>query len=175
MADEKAKASEAKEKEVKAEETKVEAKAEAKAEAKIEAPAKEEKKADKVELKGDQKKIAEMIEKMSVLELSELVKALEEKFGVSAAAPTMAMAAPVAGDAAPEVEEKTIFDVILQEAGSNMIAVIKAVKNATGLGLKEAKDLVEGAPKPIKEKAAKEEAEALKKELEEAGAKVELK
>ena len=150
--------------EVKAEETKAEAKAEAK-----------EEKADKVELKGDQKKIAEMIEKMSVLELSELVKALEDKFGVSAAAPAMAVAAAPAGDAAPAAEEKTMFDVVLAEAGSNLIAVIKVVKNATGLGLKEAKDLVEGAPKPIKEKASKEEAEALKKELEEAGAKVELK
>lgn len=152
--------------EAKAEETKAEAKAEAK----------EEKKADSVELKGDQKKIAEMIEKMSVLELSELVKALEDKFGVSAAAPAMAVAAaPAAGGDAPAAEEKTMFDVVLAEAGSNLIAVIKVVKNATGLGLKEAKDLVEGAPKPIKEKAAKEEAEALKKELEEAGAKVELK
>ncbi len=145
-------------------------------EAKAEETKVEESKADSVELKGDQKKIAEMIEKMSVLELSELVKALEEKFGVSAAAPAAMMAMPAAGgEAAKEAEEKSIFDVILLEAGSNMIAVIKAVKNATGLGLKEAKDLVEGAPKPVKEGAQKEEAEALKKELEDAGAKVELK
>ena len=134
----------------------------------------EAKKTDSVELKGDQKKIAEMIESMSVLELSQLVKELEEKFGVSAAAPAMAVAAAPA-EAAPAEEEKTIFDVILLEVGANMISVIKVVKNATGLGLKEAKDLVEAAPKPIKEGAAKEEAEALKKELEAAGAKAELK
>lgn len=129
-----------------------------------------------VELKGDAKKIAEMLEKMTVLELSELVKGLEEKFGVSASAP-MAMAMPVAGgsEAAAPAEEKTSFDVILAEAGANKIAVIKVVKAATGLGLKEAKDLVEAAPKPVKEGASKDEAEALKKELEEAGAKVELK
>jgi large subunit ribosomal protein L7/L12 len=114
-----------------------------------------------------------MIEKMSVLELSQLVKAMEEKFGVSAAAPAAAVAAaPVAAEA---VEEKSNFDVILQEAGANKIGVIKAVKNATGLGLKEAKELVEGAPKEVKTEMPKEEAEALKKELEEAGAKVELK
>ncbi|MBN1331759.1 50S ribosomal protein L7/L12 [Candidatus Dojkabacteria bacterium] len=128
------------------------------------------------ELKGDAKNIAEMLEKMTVLELSELVKALEEKFGVSAAAPAMAVAAaPATGEAAGEVEEKSNFDVILAEAGANKIAVIKAVKAASGLGLKEAKELVESAPKPIKEGVAKEDAEALKKALEEAGAKVELK
>ncbi len=127
-----------------------------------------------VELSGEGLKIAEMLEKMTVLELSQLVKGLEEKFGVSASAPAMAMmAAPAA--AAEAVEEKTIFDVVLAEAGANKIAVIKVVKAATGLGLKEAKDLVEAAPKPIKEGANKDEAEALKKELEEAGAKVELK
>lgn len=127
-----------------------------------------------VELSGDGLKIAEMLEKMTVLELSQLVKGLEEKFGVSASAPAMAMmAAPAA--AAEAVEEKTIFDVVLAEAGANKIAVIKVVKAATGLGLKEAKDLVEAAPKPVKEGASKDEAEALKKELEEAGAKVELK
>ncbi len=127
-----------------------------------------------VELSGEGLKIAEMLEKMTVLELSQLVKGLEEKFGVSASAPAMAMmAAPAAP--AEAVEEKTIFDVVLAEAGANKIAVIKIVKAATGLGLKEAKDLVEAAPKPIKEGVAKDEAEALKKELEEAGAKAELK
>jgi large subunit ribosomal protein L7/L12 len=127
-----------------------------------------------VELTGDSKKIAEMLEKMTVLELSELVKALEEKFGVSASAPMAMMAAPAAA-AGPAEEEKSVFDVILAESGANKIAVIKAVKAATGLGLKEAKDLVDTAPKPIKEGVAKEEAEELKKALEEAGAKVELK
>lgn len=126
-----------------------------------------------VELSKDSEKVMEIIEKMSVLELSHLVKAMEDKFGVSAAAP-MAMAMPAAA-AAEEVEEKSTFDVVLAEAGANKIGVIKVVKNATGLGLKEAKDLVEAAPKPVKEGIGKEEAEALKKELEEAGAKVELK
>lgn len=127
-----------------------------------------------VELKGDALKIAEMLEKMTVLEVSELVKALEDKFGVSAAAPVAAVAAaPVA--AAEAAEEKTSFDVELTEAGANKIAVIKVVKNATGLGLKEAKDLVDGAPKMIKEEMKKEDAEKLKAELEEAGAKVTLK
>jgi len=129
---------------------------------------------NKVELKGDSAKIAEMLEKMTVLELSQLVKALEEKFGVSASAPMMAMAAAPA-EAAPAEEEKSIFDVVLTDGGANKIAVIKVVKNATGLGLKEAKDMVDGAPKAIKEGIAKEDAEALKKELETAGAKVELK
>lgn len=129
-----------------------------------------------VELKGDSKKIAEMLEKMTVLELSELVKALEDKFGVSAAAPMAMAAAPTGGaDGDDAAEEKTSFDVILTEIGDNKIAVIKAVKAATGLGLKEAKDLVEGAPKAIKEGIATEDAETLKKELEEAGAKAELK
>lgn len=129
-----------------------------------------------VELTGDALKIAEMLEKMTVLELSQLVKALEEKFGVSAAAPMAVAAMPAAGaaDAAAE-EEKSSFDVILADAGANKIAVIKVVKAATGLGLKEAKDLVDGAPKPVKEGISKEDAEALQKELEEAGAKVELK
>mgnify|MGYP001021866570 CR=1 FL=1 len=126
-----------------------------------------------VELKGDALKIAEMLEKMTVLEVSELVKALEEKFGVSAAAPVAAVAAaPVAAEA---VEEKSSFDVELSETGANKIAVIKVVKNATGLGLKEAKDLVDGAPKIVKEEMKKEDAEKLKAELEEAGAKVTLK
>ncbi len=110
---------------------------------------------------------------MSVMELNDLVKAIEEKFGVSAAA----MAAPAAGGAAaaPVVEEKTEFTVMLLEAGANKVSVIKAVRELTGLGLKEAKDLVDGAPKPVKEGIAKADAEAAKKKLEDAGAKVELK
>lgn len=128
-----------------------------------------------VELKGDAKTIAEMLEKMTVLELSELVKGLEDKFGVSAAAPVAAVAAAPAAGAAEEAEEKTSFDVVLAEVGGNKIAVIKAVKGATGLGLKEAKELVESAPKAVKEGISKEDAEKLQKELEEAGAKVELK
>jgi len=115
------------------------------------------------------------LDSMSVMELNELVKAIEEKFGVSAAA----MAAPAAGGAAAggaaAAEEKTEFTVVLAEAGANKVGVIKAVREITGLGLKEAKDLVDGAPKPIKEGVAKADAEAAKKKLEEAGAKVELK
>ena len=110
---------------------------------------------------------------MTALELSQLVKALEEKFGVSASAPVAAAAAPVA--AAASEEEKSSFNLELTETGANKIAVIKIVKNVTGLGLKEAKDLVDGAPKIVKEDMKKEDAEALKKELEEAGAKVTLK
>jgi len=113
------------------------------------------------------------IEKMSVLDLAELVKILEEKFGVSAAAPAM-MAAPAAGGAAA-VEEKDAFDVELTEAGANKINVIKVVREVTEMGLKEAKDLVDAAPKVLKEGLKKEDAEALKKKLEEAGAKVTLK
>jgi len=128
-----------------------------------------------VELKGDSQKIAELLEKMTVLELSELVKALEEKFGVSAAAPVAAVAAMPAAGAAAEAVEKSNFDVILAEAGANKIAVIKVVKAATGLGLKEAKDMVEAAPKTVKEGASKEDAEKLRDELVAAGAKVELK
>lgn len=115
--------------------------------------------------------ILEAIENMKVLELNELVKAAEEKFGVSASAPVM-MAGAVAGGAA---EEKTEFDVILKAAGANKVAVIKAVRGATGLGLKEAKDLVESAPAALKEGVSKDDAEALKKSLEEAGAEVEVK
>ena len=126
-----------------------------------------------VELKGDALKIAEMLEKMTVLEVADLVKALEEKFGVSATAP-VAAAAPIAAAAAP-VEEKTSFNVELTETGANKIAVIKVVKNVTGLGLKEAKDLVDGAPKMVKEDMKKEDADKLKAELEAAGAKVTLK
>jgi len=113
------------------------------------------------------------LDSMTVMELNELVKAIEEKFGVSAAA----MAAPAAagGGAAAAVEEKTEFNVMLLEAGANKVGVIKAVREITGLGLKEAKDLVDGAPKAVKEAAPKADAEAAKKKLEEAGAKVELK
>lgn len=111
---------------------------------------------------------------LTLIEASELKKALEEKFGVTAAAPMM-MAGGAAPAAAAAVEEKTEFDVILADAGAAKINVIKAVRELTGLGLKEAKDLVDGAPKPVKEGANKEEADAIKKKLEEAGAKVEIK
>jgi large subunit ribosomal protein L7/L12 len=116
----------------------------------------------------------EAIEQMTVLELSELVKALEEKFGVSASAPAVA-AAPVAAAAAPVAEEQTEFDVILTAAGAAKINVIKVVRELTGLGLKEAKDLVDGAPKPVKEKVSKADADAIKAKLVEAGATVEVK
>ncbi|MFA5362795.1 MAG: 50S ribosomal protein L7/L12 [Candidatus Omnitrophota bacterium] len=117
------------------------------------------------------------IEEMSVLELSEMVKALEEKFGVTANMPMMAapMAGGAAAGAAPAAEEKTTFTVMLVNAGANKISVIKEVRAATSLGLKEAKDLVDGAPKPVKENIPKEEAEDLKKKIEAAGGKVELK
>ena len=118
--------------------------------------------------------ILEAIENMTVLELSELVKAMEEKFGVSAAAPVAVAAVGGAAPAAAE-EEKTEFTVVLAAAGDKKINVIKAVREATGLGLKEAKELVDGAPKPVKENIAKAEAEELKGKLEEAGATVELK
>jgi large subunit ribosomal protein L7/L12 len=120
--------------------------------------------------------IVEKIEKLTLLEAVELKKALEDKFGVTAAAPVvMAAGMPSAGGAAPAAEEKTEFTVLLKEAGAQKINVIKVVRAATGLGLKEAKDLVDGAPKAVKEAIAKDEAEKLKKELEEAGATVELK
>ena len=121
--------------------------------------------------------VVEFISNMTVLELSEFIKELEDKFGVSAAAPAAAgMMAPAAdGGAAAAAEEKTEFDVVLKEAGANKIGVIKVVRELTGLGLKEAKDLVEAAPKPLKEAIAKDEAEKIKKQLEEAGAKVEVK
>ena len=119
--------------------------------------------------------IMEAIEKMTVLELAELIKALEEKFGVSAAAPMAVAAAPAAGAAAPVAEEQTEFDVILTAAGAAKINVIKVVREITGLGLKEAKDLVDGAPKAVKEKISKADAEALKTKLTEAGASVEVK
>jgi len=120
--------------------------------------------------------LIEKIEKMTVLELSELVKALEEKFGVSAAAPVaVAAAAPGAGAAAPAAEEKTEFEVILASSGANKINVIKEVRALTNLGLKEAKDLVDGAPKTIKANATKDEAAQMKTKLEAVGAKVEIK
>ena len=121
------------------------------------------------------KEILDAIASKTVLEISELIKMMEEKFGVSAAAAAVAVAPAAGGAAAPAAEEKTEFDVILADVGSNKIGVIKAVREITGLGLKEAKDLVEGAPKAVKEGAAKAEAEDLKKKLEAAGAKVELK
>jgi len=122
--------------------------------------------------------VLELISGMSVVELAELVKKYEERFGVSAAAPVAVapVAAPAAaGPAAPAVEEQTEFDVILTSAGANKIQVIKVVREVTGLGLKEAKDLVDGAPKPVKEKVSKEEAEKIKAKLAEAGASVEIK
>ncbi|NLW22782.1 MAG: 50S ribosomal protein L7/L12 [Tissierellia bacterium] len=120
--------------------------------------------------------LIEEVKSLTVLELSELVKALEEEFGVSAAAPVAVAAAPVAGGAAEAAaEEKTDFDVVLADAGQQKIKVIKAVREITGLGLKEAKELVDNAPKPVKEGVSKEEAEEIKAKLEEVGASVELK
>ncbi|HOI67427.1 MAG TPA: 50S ribosomal protein L7/L12 [Thiomonas arsenitoxydans] len=122
----------------------------------------------------NQQEILDAVSGMTVMELNDLVKAFEEKFGVSAAA--MAVAAPGAGGgAAAAVEEQTEFNVILTEVGANKVSVIKAVRELTGLGLKEAKDLVDGAPKAVKEAVAKADAEAAKKKLEEAGAKAEIK
>ena len=119
--------------------------------------------------------LIEEVKQLTVLELSELVKALEEEFGVSAAAPVAVMAADAGAAAGAAAEEKTEFDVILKAAGANKLAVIKVVRELTGLGLKDAKDMVEGAPKTIKEGASKEDAEAIKAKLAEAGAVVELK
>ena len=119
-------------------------------------------------------KLIEDVKALTVLELSELVKALEEEFGVSAAAPVAVAAAPVAG-AAPAAEEKTEFDVVLKSAGGNKIAVIKVVREITGLGLKEAKEVVDNAPKAVKEGGSKDDADAISKKLTEAGAKVEVK
>lgn len=132
---------------------------------------------EEVEVPEKFKSLVEEIEKMSVLDLSELVKILEKKFGVSASAPAMAVAAApgAAGAEGGEAEEKDSFDVELTDAGGNKIAVIKAVRAVTEMGLKEAKDLVDGAPKVVKEGAKKEEAEDMKKQLEEAGAKITLK
>ncbi len=125
----------------------------------------------------DKNQIMEAIKNMTVLELAELVKALEEEFGVSAAAPVAVAAAPAAGGAAgaAEAEEKTEFDVVLADVGAQKIKVIKVVRELTGLGLKEAKDLVDNAPKPVKEGVSKEDAEEAKAKLEEVGAKVEIK
>jgi len=134
-------------------------------------------KKESVKLSGKLEDLAKTIEGLTALELADLVKGLEDRLGIKAAAPMaagMMMAGPAAGGAA-KAEEKTAFDVVLMEAGGNKIAVIKEVRAATNLGLKEAKDLVEGAPKAVKESATKEEAEELKKKLEAAGAKVELK
>ena len=124
---------------------------------------------------ADLNKIVEDLSSLTVLEAAELSKLLEEKWGVSAAAPVAVAAAPAAGGGEAAAEEKTEFDIELSEAGSNKIAVIKEVRTITGQGLKEAKDLVEGAPKPLKQGVKKEEAEEMKKALEAAGAKVTLK
>lgn len=122
-------------------------------------------------------KLIDEVKNLTVLELSELVKALEEEFGVSAAAPMAFAAAPAAGGAAaaPEVEEKTEFDVILKEIGAEKIKVIKVVREVTGLGLKEAKDVVDNAPKPVKENISKEEAQSIEAKFKEVGATVEIK
>lgn len=154
---------------------------EKKEEQKQEAPVEEKKEETTTDDKKDVvvpdkfKSIVTEIENMSVLDLAELVKILEDKFGVSAAAPAMMMGAMPGAGAAPEAEEKTEFNVELTGAGENKIAVIKAVKEITGLGLKEAKDMVDGAPKMIKEAVKKEEAENMKKKIEEAGGQVTLK
>ncbi len=125
------------------------------------------------ELSANATKILEMVEKLTVLELADLVKVMEDKFGVSASAPVAVAAAPVVEG--PAAEEKTMFNVVITDAGANKIAVIKVVRELTELGLKEAKDLVEAAPKEVKTEVVKEQAEEMKKKLEEAGAKVELK
>ena len=130
---------------------------------------------EEVKLEGKMAEFVDWIETISVLELSQLVKALEARLGVSAAAPVAVAAAPAAGGGAAAAEEKTEFTVELTEAGAQKIAVIKEVRAITGLGLKEAKDLVEGAPKPVKENVAKDEAVKVKKQLEAAGAKVTIK
>lgn len=131
--------------------------------------------AEEVKAKMSIDEIMAAIKGMTVLELAQLVKVLETEFGVSAAVPVMAAAAPAAAPAVAAAEEKTEFSVILKEIGPNKINVIKAVRELTSLGLKESKDLVEGAPKPVKEGVTKEEAAAAKKKLEEAGAVVEVK
>lgn len=128
-----------------------------------------------VQLSKDAEKILEMVEKLTVLDLSGLVKAMEEKFGVSAAAPVMMAAGGAAAGGEAAAEESATVSVILADAGAQKINVIKAVREATGLGLKESKDIVDGAPKAVKEDIARAEAEELKKKLEEAGAKVEFK
>ena len=132
---------------------------------------------DKEHPVADSNALIEQLESMTVLQINDLVKALEERWGVSAAAPVAVGGAPAAGGgaAAPAEEEKTEFDVVLTEIGANKIQVIKAVRELTSLGLKEAKDLVEGAPKPVREAVTREEADAAKTKLEEAGAKAEIK
>ena len=130
----------------------------------------------KVEVTAEMEQFISYIEKLSVLDLSKLVKALEDRLGVSAAAPVAVAAAPAAAAAAaPAEEEKTEFDVILTDAGAQKVGVIKVVREITGLGLKDAKDLVEAAPKAVKEGASKEDAAKIKEQLEAAGAKVEVK
>ena len=119
--------------------------------------------------------ILEAVSKLTVLELSQLIKDMEEKFGVSAAAAAVAVAAPAAGGGAAAAEEKTEFTVILNSSGDNKVNVIKVVRAVTGLGLKEAKDLVDGTPKPVKEAIPKKDAEEIKKQLEDAGGKAEIK
>jgi large subunit ribosomal protein L7/L12 len=119
--------------------------------------------------------ILDAVSKLTVLELSQLIKDMEEKFGVSAAATAVAVAAPAAGGGAAAAEEKTEFTVILNSSGDNKVNVIKVVRAVTGLGLKEAKDLVDGAPKPVKEAIPKKDAEDIKKQLEDAGGKAEIK
>lgn len=138
----------------------------------------EEQKVEKIELSKNMQAVVDALEKMTVIELADLVKALEDKFGVSAQMPqamAVGMMPQAAGGAAQAQEEKTAYTIVLSEIGSNKIAVIKEIRAITTLGLKEAKDLVESAPKPIKEGASKEEAEKIKVQLEKAGAKVELK
>lgn len=142
----------------------------------VKAKTKEEKAEKKVDIPKEFEKIIEQLDKMSALEISKFVKFLEEHWGVSAAAPAAAVAAPDAGGegSAPVTEEKSEFDVILKDAGAQKVAVIKAVKDISGLGLGESKAVVDSAPKPVKEKVSKEEAEEAKKALEAAGATVEL-
>jgi large subunit ribosomal protein L7/L12 len=185
MVEKKEQEAEVKEEQVQQEEPKEAPKEESKEEPKEEKAEKKEpeKKEDKekrdpiADLGKKEKKIVESIESLSVMELSNLVKALEEKFGVSAAMPVMAgpMAAGTAASAAAEAEEKSTFDVVLTEIGSNKIQVIKEVRAVSNLGLKEAKDLVEAAPKPVVTGVKKEEAEEIKGKLEAVGAKIELK
>lgn len=132
-------------------------------------------KTEKTEIPKEFSSIVDQLDKMSALEISQFVKILEEHWGVSAAAPAVAVAAPAGGgDGAPAAEEKSEYDVVLKDAGAQKVAVIKAVKDITGLGLGEAKAIVDSAPKPVKEKVSKDEAEEAKKALEEAGATVEL-
>lgn len=130
---------------------------------------------NKVEVSGKMAEFIDWVETMTVLDLSKLVKALEQRLGVSAAAPMAMAAAPAAGAAAAPVEEKTEFDVVLTDIGANKIAVIKEVRTITGLGLKDAKDMVEGAPKTVKAGVSKDDAAKLKEQLEKVGAKVEVK